>query len=586
VGNGPAAVATGYFDGNQTLDLVVINESDNDATILLGNGNGTFTAEATTLALGNNSNPVSVAVADLNGDGIPDLAVATQVSSQQGQVSILLGNGSGGIGNGTFQTPVAYSTGTSAATTLVIGDFNGDGIPDLALASASSGSTPGNLVSLLLGVANSHGTASGTFGAPALFGAGYLSSSLVTGDFNLDGTLDLAVANGGSNAVSILLNTQGTTINFTSSSSQPTYGQSLTLTASVASSVSSGLPVPTGTVTFENGSTVIGTAQTLSGGQASVSTTTLPAGTNSLAAVYSGDPNYQAHTVLLSQTVQVATSSTSLASSVSSATPGQLVTFTATVNAPQPTGTVTFFDGANSIGTGTLSAGQAAFSTTSLAVGTHNITAAYAGNSNISGSTSSILQEVIGNGSTTTPGFTMQLSAFSPATVSPGSPTTAKITITASGGLSPSAVKLACSVAPSATPAATCSVGSISASNTTGTATLTFTSAGPQAALALPNRRGSNRLFAFGFIIPAILLGGAGFTKPGRKKLMHLCLLLALAGCMAHMACGGGSSGSGSGTGTSTGNSGTPAGLYTVTVTGTASGVQSPQPLSTPVTVQ
>jgi hypothetical protein len=675
VGNEPVAVAAGNFYGNQTLDLVVINELDGTATILQGNGDGTFTAPQGPLAVG--TNPVSVAVADLNGDGIPDLAVADELSL--GTVSVLLGNGSGGFGNGTFQTAVAYPTGASP-TAVVIGDFSGNGIPSLALTSASSGASLGNLVSLLPGVATSQGTASGTFGAPVLFGSGYLSNWLVVGDFNLDGALDVAAVNGGSNTVSILLNTQGTAINFTSSSSQPAYGQSLTLTATVAASVVSGLPAPTGTVTFMNGSTAIGTAQTLSGGQASISTSTLPAGTNALSAVYSGNSNYQPHTVNLSQVVSVATSSTSVSSSPNPAIPGQAVTFTASVTSPtaQPNGTVNFLNGSTVIGSGTLNAGQASFSTSSLAMGTQSITAVYAGNSNISGSTSSILQQVIGkanstvalssnptaanlsqnvtftatvsgtggvptgtvtffDGSTqlgkstlsgsatatfsttslpagmdnitasysgdnnflpgtssplgllvTAPDFTMHLGNFSPGTVSPGSPATATLTITAVGGLSPTAVKLACSVAPSASPAATCSVGSISASGASGTATLTFNSAGPQAASAIPDRQGSSGLFAFGLIIPAILLGGAGFSKPGRRKLMHLCLVLALAGCMAHMACGGGSGSSGSGgTGTTTGSSGTPAGLYTVTVTGTATGVQNPpQPLSTPVTVQ
>ncbi len=671
VGAGPIDVAVGYFEGNQTLDLVVINETANNATILLGNGNGTFTPEPTPTAVG--GNPLSVVVADLNGDGIPDLAVA---DFQTQQVSVLLGNGSNGVGNGTFQTAVPYSTGANPSA-VVVGDFNGDGIPDLALTSAPAGGNPGNQVSLLLGVPNAQGKASGTFTAPALFGAGYLSYSLVAGDFNLDGALDLAVANGGSNTVSILLNLQGTTINFAPSSKETTYGQSLTLTATVSASVSNGA-APTGTVTFENGSTIIGTAQNLSNGQASVSTTALPAGTNTLAAVYSGDSNYQPHTVYLSQPVSAASSTTSLISATNPAPPNSTVAFTASVISPttQPTGTVTFLNGSTSIGSSALNAsGQATLSTSSLAMGTSNISAVYAGNSNVTGSTSSILQQVVGKASTTTiltsnptaanlnqsvtftatvsgvggvptgtvtffngttqlgnstlnasgvatyststlaagtdnisasyagdsnflasnssvmplvvtaPNFSLTAKGLTPNSIAPGATATSMVTISAVGGLNPATVQLSCTVSPSATPAASCQVGSITVANGQGTATLTFKTAGPTSALLVPSdNHGPNMLFAVGLVIPAVLLGGAGLTKPGRKKLMSFCLFLALAGCMAHMACGGGSSSST--TPPPSGNSGTPAGAYQVMVSGSASGIQSSIPTPLSVTVQ
>ncbi len=572
VGAGPIDVAVGNFNGSKTPDLVVINESANNATILLGNGDGTFTAEPTPTAVG--GNPLSVAVADLNGDGIPDLAVA---DFQTQEVSVLLGNGSNGVGNGTFQTAVPYPTGANPAA-VVIGDFNGDGIPDMALTSLPLGPNLGNQISLLWGVANPRGT----FSKPALFGAGYLSQSLVIGDFNLDGAPDLAVANGGSNTVSILLNLQGTAITVKPSLAPSTYGQSITLTATVAASVSNGA-APTGSVTFENGNTIIGTSQTLSGGEASVSTSALPAGPNSLSAVYSGDSNYQPHTVNLSQMVSAASSKTSLSSTPNPSAPNQMVTFTASVTSPttQPGGTVNFLDGSAVIGSATLNgSGQATFSTSGLAMGTSNISAVYAGNSNVTGSTSSAVQQVVG---VTAPNFSLAANWSTSNNIAPGATATAQVTITPVGGLNAATVKLSCSVSPSANPAATCQLGSITVTNGLGTAMLTFQTAGATSALMGPNdNHGSNMLFAVGLMIPALLLGGAGLTKPGRRKFMSFCLFLALAGCMVNMACGGSSST----TPPPSGNSGTPAGAYQVMVSGSASGIQNSisKPLS--VTVQ
>ena len=133
------------------------------------------------------SGPQSVAVGDFNGDGKPDLAV---VNSYSNNVSILLGNG-----DGTFQIHVDYPTGAQPGS-VAIGDFNGDGKLDLAVVNSYS-----NNVSVLLGNGNgtfqpavSYGTGSGT--GPAF---------VAVGDFNHDGKLDLAVANSNSTYVSVLL---------------------------------------------------------------------------------------------------------------------------------------------------------------------------------------------------------------------------------------------------------------------------------------------------------------------------------------------------------------------------------------------
>jgi Bacterial Ig-like domain (group 3)/FG-GAP-like repeat len=662
VGNGPIALAAGALEGTgMPLDLVVVNESDNTISVLLGKGDGTFPTlkgpYATQTPAG--GNPTGVVIGDFNNDGKLDLAVA---DFQWQEVSIFLGNG-----DGTFQTAVPYPAGANPSS-IVVADFNGDGNLDLATTSTPSTSSPGNLVTLLLG------NGDGTFGAPILFGVGSLAYSAVVGDFNGDGAPDIAVANGGAGSVSVLLNTQGTNIQVQSSATPAVYGQTVTLVTSVEESVPNGA-APTGTVTLSNGSTVLGTGSVASA--LTVTTSSLPVGSNQLSAAYTGDANYLKHTVTFMQQVNKAGTTTGLTTTAGQSAPNQSVTLTATVTSNTtgvPTGTVTFMDGtvtlstvavngsgvaslsialplgANSVTavyngdanfntstsgsvsdlvqkaattvnlsapnaanlnqsvtftatvaagalgtpTGTVtfmdggttqigsvsslsSAGVATLSTSTLTAGTHNITAVYSGDNNYNSTTSSAEPVVV-----TAPGFSLSSTGtLSP--VNPGSSATANINIAAVGGLNPSAVTLTCSVTPAANPAATCLLGAISVSGTNGTSVLTVSTAGPQASLNTPaGQKGSGALFAFGLIVPAMLLGGAGISKSNRGKLLGSCLIfLVLSGCMLQSACGS----SGSSSHTSTGNSGTPAGSYSVVVTGTAGGTQhSTQPMT--LTVQ
>src|SRR5207245_2516435 len=107
--------------------------------ILQGNGDGTFQAARSYVV---SSDPNLLAVGDFNRDGIADLAVT---SASAGSVTILLGKG-----DGTFQTAPSYATG-STAISVAEGDFNADGTPDLAVANAGTSSNPGSTVSILLG---------------------------------------------------------------------------------------------------------------------------------------------------------------------------------------------------------------------------------------------------------------------------------------------------------------------------------------------------------------------------------------------------------------------------------------------------
>jgi hypothetical protein len=194
-GNVPLSVAVGDFNGDGIDDLAVANSQSNDVSVLLGNGDGSF-QPARNYAAG--THPFGLAVGDFTGDGISDLAVTNYTTL--GSVSVLLGNG-----DGTFQAPVSYATGDHSqagdnSSSVVIGDFTGDGIPDLAVANDSSTGP----VSVLLG------NGDGTFQPARNFLGGSGSQALAAGDFTGDGTLDLAVANLSGNVSVLLGNGDGT----------------------------------------------------------------------------------------------------------------------------------------------------------------------------------------------------------------------------------------------------------------------------------------------------------------------------------------------------------------------------------------
>jgi hypothetical protein len=179
-GSGGIGIATGDFNRDGNLDLAVEDTFLGETDILLGKGDGTFVLNAT-YPMGE-----SVSVADLNGDGKPDLAI-TALAPTGLDVAILLGNG-----DGTFQSAVQYGVGGFGATSasegalldLIIADFNGDGKPDLALANVAP-SGPGS-VSVLLGFGD------GTFVGGTNYASQGTASRVISADFNGDGKPDLA----------------------------------------------------------------------------------------------------------------------------------------------------------------------------------------------------------------------------------------------------------------------------------------------------------------------------------------------------------------------------------------------------------
>ena len=182
-GQQPLGIATGDFNHDGVLDLVVADQFEGHAgtvSVLLGKGDGTFLPQKTYFA---GLNPITAAVGDFNGDGNLDIVTANQSSSN---VSLLLGNG-----DGTFRTVRHFNTGNGTYG-LAIGDFNEDGKLDVVTANLDG------TVSVLLN--NGHG-----FSPQQAFPTGAYSSAVVVADVNGDGHLDLITSNQVGNSVSVLL---------------------------------------------------------------------------------------------------------------------------------------------------------------------------------------------------------------------------------------------------------------------------------------------------------------------------------------------------------------------------------------------
>ena len=438
------SVAVGDVNGDGIPDVVVANQCasnrncDNNGTVavLLGNGDGTLQAPVTYDSGGVQAD--WVAIADVNHDGNLDLILANQCIDRNcatGSVSVLLGNG-----DGTFQAAVSYGSGGPQASSLAIGDVNGDGNTDVVVANqcASSGSCTNATVAVLLG--NGDGTFQAAVGySPGGTGSAY---SVAIGDVNGDSKLDLVVANecyDGScttGALSVLAGNGDGTFQAALSTSTPQLFlgqiQSLALAdfdgdgkLDVGSGGGNFLLLGKGDGTFQTPA-MLGTAGP---------------------GIAVGDFNHDGKTDLaiagggtvtvlrnIAANLRYATS-TSFTSSVNPAGGSQPVTFTATVtpafSAGGMSGGVTFYDGTNALGTAAITSGQATFNTSSLLLGTHSITAAYGGDSNYLPSTSAALVETVNPGMSTT----ALTSAPDPSTF--GQTVTFNVAVTASGGGTP-----------------------------------------------------------------------------------------------------------------------------------------------------
>jgi hypothetical protein len=427
------SVAVADVDGDGKPDLLVGNFGGT-VGVLLGNGDGTFQPPASYSSGGSES--VSVVATDVNADGKPDVLVANMCDEKlgclNGSVGVLLGNG-----NGSFEEAVVYGSGGQTAFSIAAADLNGDGRPDVLVTNFSSNrvgvlmnnaGTPPTTITLASSVnpaalkqvvtyratvtSQSGGAVTGTVtfqdgGSPiatvALTGnqAACSTSYNVLGAHSITATYSGDLNNAGSTSAPLTeyigsFPVSSLTV-LTTSASPSLIGQPVMFTATVKPRDSRYGAIPDGElVTFYDGPTAMGSVA-LAGGTAAYTTASLSAKTHTIKATYVGDSIFKPSTGFVTQVVNKYTTTTTLTSSPNPSHSGQAVTFTAKVTSsgPAPTGKVKFLDGTLAIGSATLSGGVAKLTKSTLAVGTHPITAQYLSDAFSAKSTSSVVNQVV-----------------------------------------------------------------------------------------------------------------------------------------------------------------------------------------------
>ncbi len=407
-GSSTAILSTGglTLSSGATLDAVI-----NGTTVGSGydqisvSGNATISGSTLTLAGTNtshNGSPLTILQVSGNETGtFAGLGQGGTVNSNGVTYTVSYSGGSGH--NIVLTADVAASTTTLAS--LVNPSVYGQSVTFTATVTSGSSGTPTGTVTFMdgsteLGNGTLNASAQATFTTSSLDVAGHSITAVYGGDSNFasstSSALDDSVDQDSSNTVESL------------SDNTVVFGETDTITATVTA-VAPGAGTPTGTVTFSDGSTTLGTSTLDASGVATFNSSNFTIGTNSITAAYNGDSNFLTRTSSASPlTVDQDSTTSTLSSSVNPSVlnQGTVITATVTANSPgsgTPTGTATFFDGGAELGSGSLnSSGEATLSVSGLALGSHSITVSYSGDGNFTSSTSTPLDQTVNPDATTT----------------------------------------------------------------------------------------------------------------------------------------------------------------------------------------
>lgn len=405
--------STGIQGPNDTFSPAVLADFDHDGKLdavwaagphvmfSKGHGDGSFDSNARSVPIPTGiSSQWTLAVVtagDFDGDGNEDFALLLDVQNPNDPLTASVAYVFYGKGDGTFTSGLLAGKFDRPYTGIYSADLSNQGLADLIL--KTSGSLGGGYA---VGIVNSLPNRAFDSEVNYYAGTGLADISIV--DLNRDGFLDLLFSNGdfnfAANSVTVLMNEGNPPVtgSLTVAPEPSNYDQPITLDANFVPSSFTSL---SGMVTFAMDGTSFGSAS-IAANKASISLSTpVPAGAHSFTATWPGNSIYSAVTLSTTHQVEKISSAVTLSSSLNPAPLGGSVTFTATIQSAAPAGesgdSITFYDGQTKLGAAvSISAGQmATFTTSSLSLGSHSITAVYSGTSNILGSTSSPLTETI-----------------------------------------------------------------------------------------------------------------------------------------------------------------------------------------------
>ncbi|MCU1323157.1 MAG: repeat containing protein [Acidobacteriaceae bacterium] len=364
VGVAVTFTATLSGNGGQPTGSIVFS----DGATVLGSRpiNGAAPVSFTLSILAVGSHPVTASYAgDAGNSGSNSTTINQEIQQAATTISLLPSQSPTQLGQA-----VTFTSAVSNPSTTIV----------------ATGSVTFQEGSTVLGTAALNGAGSTTFTTSTLSLGKHTITATYSGDANHVASTSTAI-------VQQVL--QATAITLTSNGTPSIAGKNVIFTANLP-----GIPgtVPTGSVTFKDGTTVLGVGTLDGSGSAFFSTTALPLGLHSITALYSGDNNFQTVTSgVFNQAVQIAQTNIVLTSSANPAVYGAPLSFSASITGTGGpiTGTVTFQDGTAVIGSATLNAGVAVFTISTLSPAGHPISALYSGDSNNSPNISAVLQQQV-----------------------------------------------------------------------------------------------------------------------------------------------------------------------------------------------